>query len=277
MFAAKSVIQNGEVVLSDQSMVRRAKPDQLEELFQLKREALGKYLDYTIYQTAASVQHLSTILNQNAPEHDLFTLSEGQSIIGYYHGIATGKTYILNYIAVRADQRGRGFGTQLLTHFHSQAEKRNLESTALDVFASNADAHQWYLNQGYHPLEESMMCRFLVTPGLAKASRISCPRQELSAALAAEQALGFSKLVCQCGKVQMTLGLIGGHTCRLISPAFPSEETLSAVLQWASRQNRQIVIAAISNDFRHRGKLASKELSIRMTRALTNTRSVPDA
>jgi GNAT superfamily N-acetyltransferase len=231
-------------------------------------------LKYTIYQAAASVREVEKIVNHEEPGNEIFVLQDGKQLAGYYHAILSDKEYQLNYIAVRPDVRSRGLGSSLLRHFHEQALTRGCVQTSLDVFASNPKAHSWYEKEGYRPDRESWLCRFMASrPAPAPTCELICDSPATTTALEIERKFGFSKMPCECSGNLLTVGLIAGHTCRLLDSVVPIEQIASALMRWEKLHRREILIAWWPGLPDSEWPLVSTELSIRMLRAVEADRS----
>jgi hypothetical protein len=110
-------------------------------------------------------------------------------------------------------------------------------------------------------------------PSPAPTCELSCDSPTTAEALAIERRFGFSKMPCECSGNSLTLGLIGGHTCRLLESFLPIEQIASALIRWAKLHHREILIAWWPGLPDSEWPLVSTELSIRMLRPVEAARS----
>ena len=200
--------------------IRRAHRSDCSSIYRMKQDAFQSYLLYSVYQTRASMRYLRKLLTQPADDSfNHFYLLECNGIpMGYYHAVATAEKLHLNYIAVDRDVRGQGVGDELLRHYESLGHVLKLERLSVDVYESNPTALGWYLSKGYARIGEKYQLR-LAIPKNAKVGLEppSFSPEDWERARKEEAYWGFSRLECKFGNASITVGIIGGNTCRLMS------------------------------------------------------------
>jgi lipopolysaccharide/colanic/teichoic acid biosynthesis glycosyltransferase/ribosomal protein S18 acetylase RimI-like enzyme len=200
--------------------IRRAHRSDCRNIYRMKQDAFQSYLLYSVYQTRASMRYLRKLLTQPADDSaNHFYLLECNGIpMGYYHAVASTERLHLNYIAVDHDVRGQGVGDELLRHYESLGRVLKLERLTVDVYESNPTALEWYLSKGYARIGEKYQLR-LAIPKNAKIGLglLSFSSEDWERARKREAYWGFSRLECKFGGASITVGIIGGNTCRLMS------------------------------------------------------------
>jgi GNAT superfamily N-acetyltransferase len=208
-----------------------------------------RYLRYTVYQTGESSRYLASLaIADSAANHSLFVLEDGGQLAGYYLGSAQEEGYFLDYVATAPEKRFAGLGTILLDHFHQQSLSRGYRKAVLKVFASNQRAVRWYLRVGYRQTAQSWLCRLRLNEiPSGDPDALTLGPAELTQALQQERALGFSKVNGWFRGAQITLGFIGGHTCKLLrfepSLVWPLAQALRSTMS-ASRGTLIVTLAA---------------------------------
>jgi len=238
---------NSKMNINDIDSISIALQCDAEFIYDLKVDALGKYLDYTIYQTSKSVAYLRKLLIQGADStgNFFFVAKQNSKVVGYYHAVHCRSELFLNYIVVKEEFRRLGLGKKLLNHYETLAGTLSCITLALDVFESNTDAFTWYCKEGYVPNSVKTLtslalgwngrCLHAMDFDLA-AWRSSC--QE-------EHDLGFSKIVCSCGPGKFTLGLIAGHVCKLLSfDGIDISEAIAAINNRLSGTRDTLIISS---------------------------------
>ena len=229
--------------------LRIACPEDAPTIYALKTQAFGNsYLLYTIYQAPQSVHHLARLVTE-APKpsgQGLFVIEQDGEVRGYYHAMHRATQYFLNYIAVAQETRRLGFGRILLRHFEETGRAIGCEILALDVFDSNPSVRDWYYHHGYRLTVANFHVRLAMDALMGDGAPLLCRQDALARALAEEKTLGFSKLECQCGAGRLTVGLIAGHTCKLLDYAELSvEDAASAIANRFKGDRKALIISAL--------------------------------
>ncbi|MER3424410.1 MAG: hypothetical protein C4293_15525 [Nitrospiraceae bacterium] len=191
--------------------------------YKLKQQVFGaEYLMYTIYQAPQSVRYLTKSLSW-ASRHsfdDYFVVYRNGGLAGYYHAFLRGDEWFLNYLAVDPLARGANLGNALLRHYEDMGRAYGCRRLALEVFEKNERARKWYTRFGYHQASTRIHAR-LALDSLAREDSFSLiwSRDAWVVACVEEELQGFSKIECRCGPGKLALGLIGGHTCKLLDVA----------------------------------------------------------
>jgi ribosomal protein S18 acetylase RimI-like enzyme len=249
---------------ANQALLRRASVADAEQILALKRLVFGDTsLLYTIYQAEQSLSYLKAIIPS-----DRFRVAEFPSkIVGYYHAIERDHALFLNYIGTDPKYRGNCIGTRLLHDVHQVAQNASLDVIELDVSASNAGALHWYEQNGFKVLQETHLYRILT----AQVSRAAAPptvsRSELIRALKKERQQGFSKVACLYKNRRLVLGLIAGHTCKLLKgDGVPQLDTAGAISTLFPR--RKFLVISLAQPLNPSVLFVSHERSLRMRKVL---------
>ncbi len=253
------------------SPLRTAHAGDAPVIYALKRQAFGaSYLLYTIYQAPQSVSYLAKIIaeGEQGGGHDFIVSEHDGEVTGYYHAVRHDAQYFLNYIATADESRSRGLGNILLQHFEANGIAKNCHELALDVFESNPTALNWYGRHDYKPIASSFHVRLDMNALAGGGAPLLWDEQAWSQALADERTWGFSKIQCHCASGQLTVGLIAGHSCKLIAYQGVSlHEALSAIAlnlkNW-----RQVVIMSSLPDLPADLPILSAEKAIRLSKSL---------
>lgn len=228
--------------------IRRAHNSDYRSIYRMKQEAFRGYLLYGVYQTRASMRYLRKLLSQPAEDSiNHFYLLECNGIpMGYYHALATGEKLHLNYIAVDRDVRGQGVGEELLRHYESLARELKLRRLSVDVYESNPTALKWYLSKGYARIGEKYQLRVAVPKSANIGLKpLSFSPEDWERARKQEAYWGFSRLECKLGNASITVGIIGGNTCRLMSYSNIEQESAAYLVcqMFAGRRGVLIIDA----------------------------------
>lgn len=108
------------------------------------------------------------------------TVGEDDPVLAPYARLEEPNSYYLCSMAVRPEYRGRGLGSQLLTHAEGEARRRSLSKLSLCVFEANHGATRLYARHGYvevrrepvvpHPLIHPTGAALLMVKTLASAN-----------------------------------------------------------------------------------------------------------
>ena len=251
--------------------LRNARSSDAPAIYALKRQAFGKrYLLYTIYQAPQSVHYLVQLIAEagQGGSHDFIVLEHAEAVNGYYHAAHHGSQYFLNYIAIASERQNLGLGGMLLQHFETNGVAKDCQEFALDVFESNSSAIAWYDRHGYSPVASTFQVRLDMTALTGAGSPLLWDELAWSEALRHEYSRGFSKIDCTCGSGSVTLGLIAGHTCKLLAYHDVSfdEAILAAALRL--KDQRRVIIVSGLPDLPPGLPILSTERAIRLSRTI---------
>ncbi len=241
-----------------------------ECIYNMKVLAFGDYLHYTIYQSPRSVTYLRNLITQGTERtgHYIFVLTNwNNSIVGYYHALKSGTEFFLNYIVVTEMVRGLGFGQRLLNHYETTARMLGCNSVSLDVFKSNAIAHQWYYRMGYRQCSDSNVAILAMNREVLSRFKLEFLPQSLDLAYHEESEQGFSKLECLCGVGKVTVGLIADHACKLLSfEGIEREDAIAAVHSQFWKTRNSLIVS--SPDMITEWVVLESEKTIRLSKPL---------
>jgi GNAT superfamily N-acetyltransferase len=228
---------------------RIARPEDAPTIYALKEQAFGdSYLLYTIYQAPQSVRYLARLIAEahKLSGQGLVVIEHDGKIRGYYHAMCRTAQYFLNYIAVTQEAEHLGLGSVLLRHFEETGKDIGRQMLALDVFDSNPFVRDWYYRHGYRLTEASFCVRLAMDALPGNGAPLLCQQDALVHALAEEGAWGFSKVECQYGSGHLTVGLIAGHTCKLLDYSGLSvKDAALAIASRFKRKRKALIISAL--------------------------------
>lgn len=225
--------------------IRRARGSDYGSIYRMKQDAFRGYLLYSVYQSRGSMRYLRKLLAQPYDDSvNHFYLFECNGIpMGYYHAVVIADRLHLNYIAVNRDGRGYGVGDELLCHYESLGHALKLGMLSLHVYESNPVALKWYLSRGYAQIGERYQLRLAVpesaTMGLES---LSFSTEDWKRARKEEVYWGFSKLECKLGSASITVGIIGGDTCKLMSCSNIGQESAAHLVCQMFAGQRHVLI-----------------------------------
>ena len=219
---AELLTSTSEIVL------REAVVTDAEAIFSLKTSAFGDtYLLYTIYQTRQSLEFLRSLI----AVQEFVVAERASNIVGYYNAVPRNDYLFLNYIAVAPQIASQGVGTKLVLNCSAKAGQIGCIGIELDVFASNQRAIHWYERTGFEVVNDLYLYRVCLHD-MARSTIVPlAASDELECALAEEQRQGFSKFTCRYMKQELLVGLIAGHTCKLLEnrTALTEQESAGAI------------------------------------------------
>jgi ribosomal protein S18 acetylase RimI-like enzyme len=194
-------------------MLRAALAVDAEAIFSLKQAVFGdNYLLYTIYQAKQSLGYLRSLI----PVQEFVVAERGSRIVGYYNAVPHNGYFFVNYIAVAPQAASQGVGTMLVHNCAAKAGQIGCIGIELDVFASNRRAIDWYERIGFEVVSDLYLYRVCLRNIPQSPIVPLAASDELECALAEEQRRGFSKLTCRYMEQTLLVGLIAGHTCKLL-------------------------------------------------------------
>jgi ribosomal protein S18 acetylase RimI-like enzyme len=245
-------------------VLRRASVDDGEQIFALKRQVFGSTsLPYTIYQAEQSLNYLRDIIPV-----DRFTVAtSGLDIVGYYHAFRRGTSFFLNYIATSPYHRGHCVGQALLHDCIATAQTAALDSVDLDVFASNSSVVNWYSKNGFVITGETYVQRFSISHPLRAAIEPMVDQSEMDRGLTEEQQRGFSQLPFSYNGSEFVVGVIAGHTCKLLQWRDVVPQELGGAIS-CLLPSRSFLVITSSRLLALSLPLLSYEHSLRMSKAL---------
>lgn len=235
---------------SNRITIRRAQKEDTADIFALKRRAFGDaFLRYTIYQAPASVKHLEKIITIPTPNrYHVYVLVDGKTLAGYYQAVSIGETFFLSYIAVDSVYRGQCYGQCLLDHYEQLALDNRYEQLALDVFASNVYACEWYYANDYQPKTDRYLVLLPMTRKGAKNYHLISVVEDLERALVAESVDGFSKVEFRAEDTIVVVGLINGNTCKLLSyDGISLEDSVIFICEQFGMDRELLVVSDLSS------------------------------
>ena len=255
--------------MNDIGTISLASSDMVESIYNMTLLAFDNYLRYTIYQSPRSIKYLRDIIAQGAERtgHYIFVLIKENNIIGYYHALNLGSEFFLNYIVVTEMVRGLGLGKKLLDHCEATARMLSCTTLSLDVFESNATAHQWYCRVGYKRRSASSVAILAMNQEVQGPFKLKFLPQSLDLAYHEEAERGFSKLECVYGPGKITVGLIADHVCKLLSfEGIGIEDAIIAINSqfWKTRD----VLIVSSLEVPARWVVLDSETIIRLSKSL---------
>ncbi len=232
------------------------------------------YLPYTLFQAPESVVYLRELIAAGAAQsqHELYCLNQGDEIVGFYDAVCRDTAFFLNYISVSPGVQGTGLGQILLDHFEMTAVSLDKARAELDVFASNHRACEWYLAQRY----AIQSCQWVMQVEIvdwkaASDTAIEIAEPVLHRGQIEEARRGFSKIECVSGSSSLTVGLIAGHTCKLLGFSGLSQMQAVASVCRQFRNQRQILIVPSAGKPPADWPLASVEKIWQMTKTLQDS------
>lgn len=231
--------------------IRQATPGDAADIYALIRQVFGEaYLAFSIYQAPQSVCYIRRLISSTdqGSLHRFFVLRDDNQLIGFYQAVHNESELFLNYLAVAASLQSRGWGRTLLEHYTNSAASLGCRRLALDVFDTNLRARRWYLNQGYTLRSESFLMQLALRPAAGKSrGGLAFDPDAWEEATAEEQAQGFSKIDCRCEEGNLTVGLIAGRVCKLLSFSGMSlDEAVAAVSNRFCGQRESLVVPSPS-------------------------------
>jgi ribosomal protein S18 acetylase RimI-like enzyme len=234
---------------------------------------------YTIYQAPQSVRYLELLLTRTSEvgDHDIFVVEEAKRVTGYFHAVKRQAEYFLNYIAVDTNRQHSGLGRRLLNCYEYLGLTAGCSDFALDVFESNAPACAWYLAHGYHQVNELYHARIPLDNWDGPAPELACAASTLQAALTQEQTWGFSKIVMSGPSGSMTVGLIGGNTCKLLAFTDITLEQAASTIRRHFGTKRSLLIVSTQSSVPDQWRPVSQERVLRLTKPATPLCDIPEA
>lgn len=229
--------------------LRAAIPNDAEMIYRLKREAFGAFLPFTIYRSPKSITYLRRLIAQSAgPDASLRVkvLTDGPAH-GYYMAAPVGDSFFLTYIAVEASARNAGMGGALLDDFESEARRLGFKATALDVFAANRHALEWYRRRGYEQRAHSHSLRIDLGAFETSAEAISWRDADWRAALNDERDQGFAKFEARLGNAKLEVGLIDEQAVKLLTwDEIPLETAVNSVAAGMGEQRSELILTGLA-------------------------------
>ncbi len=256
---------------ADPYRLRTARSSDAPAVFALKTQAFGnRYLLYTIYQAPQSVHYLAHLIAEaeGNGSHDFVVAEDGENVRGYYHATHHGLRYFLNYIAIANESRHHGLGGALLQHFEASGLAKGCHELALDVFESNPPVLDWYGRHGYSRVSSTFHVRLDMNALTGVGAPLHWNETTWSEALKVERTWGFSKIDCDCGSGFLTLGLIGGQTCKLLACQGVSLHEAVLVVALHLRDQRQMIIVSGLTELPSGLPMLSVERAIRLAKVI---------
>jgi ribosomal protein S18 acetylase RimI-like enzyme len=201
------------LTVTSEIVLRGAVVTDAEAIYSLKRSAFGHtYLLYTIYQTRQSLEFLRSLI----AVQEFVVAESGSRIVGYYNAVPHNGYLFVNYIAVAPQAASQGVGTMLVHNCAAKAGQIGCIGIELDVFASNHRVIDWYERIGFEIVNDLYLYRVCLR-NIPQSTIVPVADSDgLECALAEEKRQGFSKLKCRYLEQELLVGLIAGHTCKLL-------------------------------------------------------------
>ena len=230
--------------------IRVARVQDAYQIYDLLVEAFGgRYLPYTVFQSPLSVIYLQRLIRQGVEQSShIFHVTERFSgVKGFYNAVVRQRDFFLNYIAVCKSERSVGVGQALLNHFEAHGTFLGCRQYVLDVFESNQTAYRWYLKHGYFLDSMNFQVRLSTAQGATKKNRpMRLTKEDLQTAMKEEQAQGFSKVDGRYEAGQITVGLIAGRACKLLTyQNIELVEAVEAVCARFQSDRTELIIPAL--------------------------------
>jgi ribosomal protein S18 acetylase RimI-like enzyme len=222
-------------------VLRRASVDDAVQIFAVKRSVFGSTsLPYTIYQAEQSLNYLKDIIPT-----DRFVLAVlASEVVGYYHAIRREDALFLNYIATKLKHRGNCIGTRLLRDYQTAAECAGVAALELDVFESNAGAVSWYKNNGFKVVRGTHWYRMSTRHVFPVEVQATVVDFELGRAFAEEGQRGFSRIACCWLGRKLLIGLIAGHTCKLLESYDAAPQNVAGMILSLFPSRKYLVLSS---------------------------------
>jgi len=245
--------------------LREAVSTDAEAIFYLMRSAfLDTYLVYTVYQASQTLEFLRSLI----PVQEFAVAESGTEIVGYYNAVPRNGYLFLNYIAVTPRIASQGVGTKLVLDCASKAGQNGCAGIELDVFASNRRAVRWYERIGFEIVKSSHVYRLCLRKLPKPTTHPMAHSLELQRALLEEQHHGFSKLACKYMAHEFLVGLIAGHTCKLLQSSDSLSDHDSAAAIAALFPHRSYLILRSNKPPVSSLPVADHQVSLRMRKSV---------
>lgn len=183
----------------------------------------GNMLPYTVFQAPQSINYLNDLITPDLHSAQVLVVAREDAdplarIAGYYQAMERHSDFFLSYIAVAQWVQGHGLGSLLIQHYEDKGRALGCSVFKLDVFESNQRAKRMYQRRGYRQIGSDYCAHVALRP-MREGQPVTLDFDEnaLNKALQQEARQGFSKLECTCKNGHLSLGLIAGRTCRLLS------------------------------------------------------------
>lgn len=250
--------------------LRAASVEDASDIYALSSAVFGnlQFL-YTIYQAPQSVRHIARLIESNDPSHPFVVASEDGKLVGFYEALVGPEQAFLSYIATEPDAQGRGVGSLLLQHLERSGREAGSQRLALDVFRSNLKAVRWYERLGFKLQSQTQVARIsLQKTTVCEAPSISFSAEEFALAQSEEKQWGFSRVACTCGEGSLSLGIIGGHTCKLLHFSGISLADAISAIAARFRSERNFLIFSFEGESPSIARAATPETVLRLSRTL---------
>lgn len=133
----------------ESSIIRKAIQTDIEKIFEILKSGFPPYeYQYTIYSSLYYKKYLNKII-RNDQSHAIFVAQEEDKIVGFSHFRIIDNMLFLNNIYILKTSQGKNLGKKLLeSGFKYFRNNSNIKYFALDVFADNVKAMNWYKKIG---------------------------------------------------------------------------------------------------------------------------------
>jgi ribosomal protein S18 acetylase RimI-like enzyme len=256
--------------LAEKADIRTAEPGDVAGIFTLATSLFGaRQFLYTIYQAPQAIRHLEKLVSARNPANPFVVLKVDGHLLGYYEALIRHGACFLNYIGVDNAVAGQGYGNLLLTHLAGLARGCGCSELALDVFQSNGRALTWYERSGFEQEGKKYFTR-LSLEGVSGGKPVQAlvDTSELQAALADEASNGFSNVCCQVDGKTILLGLIAGHSCKVLDCGDLNINLAIDAIPALLKPTRKFLIVSSDHPLRSEASIVSSETVLRMRKRL---------
>lgn len=209
-------------------------------------------LPYTVFQAPQSINYLGDLIAPDPHSAQMLVVAREDAdplapLAGYYHAIKRQSDFFLSYIAVAQWAQGHGLGSLLMQHYEDRGRALGCGVFKLDVFENNQRAKHLYLRRGYRQIGSDYCAHVALRPmRTGQPVTLDFDENALNKALQQEAKQGFSKLDCTCKNRHLSVGLIAGRICRLLSlEGADLEESIRAIAHRFSDSRETVIIMGL--------------------------------
>lgn len=226
--------------------VRNAGEADAEDIFRLATAVFGdKQFLYTVYQAPQAKFHLRRLISAEDAKAAIVVARQKNALIGYYQAVFAERDAFMSYIATDPRVESQGFGTSLLRDLEERALRHGCQRLVLDVFQSNGRAVAWYQRLGFKEESRCTLYRLnLEDVQITDDTPLIVDQEQYRRALQEEQEWGFSRIECVRAASPVQLGIIGGHTCKVLQyNGFSVRELVVSVALSFSAARTYLIVA----------------------------------
>ncbi len=215
----------------DDIQPRPAAPADSEAIVALARASFEPtFLELTIHGCDGVERYVRALIEADGRGVDTtYTVAvEGGRLAGFAEMRHFSDRLFLNYIAVAADARSRGLGTQLLSAAIARSRRPGQQRLDLDVLEDNEPAFAWYRGLG---LGEGPATDWWALPLPDGRGEPAAPVGGWAQATACHHAFGFSEVGVDAPQRSYRVGLLGQTWFRVTNAAALDDPALGATLR----------------------------------------------